>query len=210
MHYSNLAPYRDAGLRRGASARKQAGVILIISLIALVILMIGGIALVRSFDTSMLLAGNTAFKRDLMNQGERGMAQAITALSAGGALASEGTRQADAPGSNYSATSLASDAHGIPQVLLSDDATFAAAYTAGDISDAASKVTIRYVIDRQCSAAGAFSADTCTNTTATASDKGGSSFLKKAGGGLRPVYRISVRVTGPRNTQAYLQSTVTL
>ena len=41
-------------------------------------------------------------------------------------------------------------------------------------------------------------------------DKGGSSFLKKAGGGLRPVYRISVRVTGPRNTQAYLQGTVTL
>ena len=210
MHCSNLAPHRDAGLRRAGSARKQTGVVLIIALIALVILMIGGVALVRSFDTSMLLSGNMAFKRDLMNQGERGMAQAITALSAGGALASEATRQADAPGSNYSATSLASDAHGIPQVLLSDDATFNAAYTAGDISDAASKVTIRYVIDRQCSAAGAFSADTCTTTTATAEDKGGSSFLKKAGGGLRPVYRISVRVTGPRNTQAYLQSTVTL
>ena len=209
MHRPTLAPHRDAGLRRAGSARKQTGVILIISLIALVILMIGGIALVRSFDTSMLLSGNMAFKRDLMNQGERGMAQAITALSAG-ALAGEATRQADAPGSNYSATSLASDAHGIPQVLLSDDATFNAAYTAGDISDAASKVTIRYVIDRQCSAAGAFGADTCTTTTAIAEDKGGSNFLKKAGGGLRPVYRISVRVTGPRNTQAYLQSTVTL
>jgi type IV pilus assembly protein PilX len=194
---------------RGAAPRQQSGVILIIALIALVILMIGGVALVRSFDTSMLMSGNTAFKRDLVNQGERGMAQAITALSAG-ALASEATRQADVPGSNYSATSLASDLHGIPQVLLSDDATFGAAYTAGDIADAASKVTIRYVIDRQCSAAGAFSADTCTTTTATAADKGGSSFLKKAGGGLRPVYRISVRVTGPRNTQAYLQSTVTL
>ena len=209
MHRSTLATHRDAGLRRAGSARKQSGVILIIALIALVILMIGGIALVRSFDTSMLLSGNMAFKRDLMNQGERGMAQAITALSAG-ALASEATRQADAPGSNYSAASLASDAHGIPQVLLSDDATFNAAYTAGDIADTASKVTIRYVIDRQCSAAGAFSADICTTTTAAAEDKGGSSFLKKAGGGLRPVYRISVRVTGPRNTQAYLQSTVTL
>ena len=43
-----------------------------------------------------------------------------------------------------------------------------------------------------------------------AADASGSSFLKKAGGGTRPVYRISVRVTGPRNTQAYLQNTVTL
>jgi type IV pilus assembly protein PilX len=209
MRCSNLAPHRDAGLRRAGSARRQGGVVLIIALIALVILMIGGVALVRSFDTSMLMSGNMAFKRDLMNQGERGMAQAIAALSAG-ALASEATREANAPGSNYSATSLASDAHGIPQVLLGNDATFSAAYTAGDLSDAASKVTIRYVIDRQCSATGAFSADTCTTTTATAEDKGGSSFLKKAGGGLRPVYRISVRVTGPRNTQAYLQGTVTL
>ena len=143
--------------------------------------MIGGVALVRSFDTSMLLSGNMAFKRDLMNQGERGMAQAITALSAGGALAGEATRQADAPGSNYSATSLASDAHGIPQVLLDERRHLHAADTAGDISDAASKVTIRYVIDRQCSAAGAFSAEHLHHHDGDAEDKGGSSFLKKAG-----------------------------
>jgi len=208
MHRLNLAPRRDAS-RRCTLPHRQAGVVLIISLIALAILMIGGIALVRSFDTSMLMSGNLAFKRDLMNQAERGMAQAITALSAGGALANEATRQADVGSSNYSATSLASDAHGLPVVLLGSDATFTAAYTAGDISDATSRVTIRYVIDRQCAVAGAFSADNCTTTTLT-SDKGGSSFLKKAGGGSRPVYRISVRVTGPRNTQAYLQTTVTL
>jgi Tfp pilus assembly protein PilX len=208
MHCSSLPSQKHGRHHTASSARTQGGVVLIISLIALLILMIGGVALVRSFDTSMLQSGNMAFKRDLMNQAERGMAQAITALSAG-ALASDVSRQANVPGSNYSATSLASDAHGIPQVLL-NDATFEAAYTAGDIADAASKITIRYVIDRQCSAAGEFNADTCTTTTATPADKGGSSFLKKAGGGLRPVYRISVRVTGPRNTQAYLQTTVTL
>jgi type IV pilus assembly protein PilX len=209
MRHMTFTPLRGACLRRSAPAHKQGGVIMIITLIALAILMIGGVALVRSFDTSMLLSGNLAFKRDLVNQGERGMAQAITLLSSG-ALASDATRQANALGSNYSATALASDAHGIPVVLFNDNATFTATYTAGDITDAA--VTIRYVIDRQCATTGPASVATCITTTRTAADKSGSDFLirKKAGGGNRPVYRISVRVTGPRNTQAYLQSTLTL
>jgi type IV pilus assembly protein PilX len=209
MHHIHSTFQRRVSQRRDPSVRRQAGVVLIIALIALAILMVGGVALVRSFDTSMLMAGNMAFKRDLMNQAERAMAQAITALSTGGALADEATRQADVGARNYSATSLASDAHGLPLVLLGSDATFNAVYTAGDITDTTSKVSIRYVIDRQCSVAGPFNADNCT-TTALVSDKGGSSHLKKAGGGQRPVYRIIVRVTGPRNTQAYLQTTVTL
>jgi type IV pilus assembly protein PilX len=197
--------HRGAAPRQLAPARTQRGVIMIIALIALAVLMIGGVALVRSFDTSMLMAGNLAFKRDLVNQGERGVAQAVTLMSTG-ALASEGTRQANAVASNYSAIALTSNARGLPTVLFNDTA-FAAAYTGADITD--NGVTIRYVIDRQCSTTGAFSADACV-TTATASDKGGSSWLKKAGGGMRPVYRISVRVTGPRNTQTFLQSTLTL
>ena len=52
-----------------AGASRQRGVIMIITLIALIVLLISGAALIRSFDTSMLLAGNLAFKRDLVNQG---------------------------------------------------------------------------------------------------------------------------------------------
>ena len=80
--------------------------------------------------------------------------------------------------------------------------------TAADFTDGS--VSIRYVIDRQCTAAGAYDSATCNSTTGVVADSAGSNFLKKAGGGTRPVYRISVRVTGPRNTQAYLQNTVTL
>lgn len=210
MHHIHCTFQRRVGQLRRPSVGRQAGVVLIIALIALAILMIGGVALVRSFDTSMLMAGNLAFKRDLMNQAERAMAQAITTLSTG-ALANEAARQADLGSSNYSATSLASDAHGLPVVLLANDATFTATYTAGDISDTASKVVIRYVIDRQCSVAGAYSPDNCTST-GLVKDEGGTARLvpKKPGGAQQPIYRISVRVTGPRNTQAYLQTTVTL
>lgn len=199
-----MRPFKPG--RRPLDLSRERGVVLVITLIALAILTIGGIALVRSFDTSMLMSGNLAFKRDLMNQGERAMAQAIDSLRTG-ALASEATRQADSTANNYSASLLASDANGVPNVLIGAAAW---GFTGADITDATSGVTIRYVIDRQCAGAGAFDTGRCMYTTATA-DKGGSALSKtKAGAGSRPVYRISVRVTGPRNTQAYLQSTVTM
>lgn len=183
---------------------------MVIVLIALVILMIGGVALIRSADTSMLTSGNLAFKRDMVNQGERGIAKVVSALTgATGALSSETTRQADALGSNYSATLLTSDARGVP-LLLVDSAAFTAAgmNAAADLVDATSGVTIRYVIDRQCAAGTvAFDAATCM-TSPTASDKAGTSWIKRAGGENRPIYRISVRVIGPRSTEAYLQRTV--
>jgi len=98
---------------RRAGAARQRGVVLIVALIALVLLMIGGVALVRSMDTSQLLAGNLAFKRDLVNRGEAGIGQAIGLLNAG-ALATEAARQASSGASNYSAQVLASTPAGIP------------------------------------------------------------------------------------------------
>lgn len=191
-----------------SSRGAQQGVVLVIALVGLVVLMIGGVALVRSMGTSTFMAGNLAFKRDLVNQGERAMAQAISALR-NGALAAEGARQANLASGNYSAQMLKVDAHGVPELLV-DNAKFGASgMSAADITDASAGVTIRYVIDRQCSAAGAFDADKCM-VGVGAEDKGGSNFLKKPAGESKPVYRISVRVSGPRGTQAYLQTTATL
>jgi type IV pilus assembly protein PilX len=51
--------------------QKQNGVILLVTLLALVIIMLSSLALVRSTDTNMILAGNYAFKRDVVNQAER-------------------------------------------------------------------------------------------------------------------------------------------
>jgi len=190
---------------------RQRGVVLIITLVALLVLMIGGVALVRSMDTSSLLSGNLAFKRDLVNHGERGMAQALTLLRTG-ALSTDTSRQTLQAASNYSPTVFASNARGIPDVLIDPAAFTAAGLTGADITDAGAGVTVRYVIDRQCVAGTTvFDANSCL-VSATKGDKGGSAHLgsKKPGGDLRPVFRISVRVTGPRGTQSFLQSTVTL
>jgi type IV pilus assembly protein PilX len=106
----------------------QRGVTLIIALIALVVLTVGAVAMTRSSDVSLRMAGNLAFKRDLVNQGERAIATALAELNTGG-LAAETTRNANRVASNYSATLLGSSQQGIPNVLLSEAAFTAAGFT---------------------------------------------------------------------------------
>jgi type IV pilus assembly protein PilX len=195
--------------------RSERGVTLVIALIALVVLTVGAIAMTRSADTSLRQAGNLAFKRDLVNQGERAIAAALAELRTGN-LSAEATRQANRNASNYSARQLASSDQGIPNVLV-DDATYTASgFSRAAITDDSGTVIVRYVIDRQCSATGVFDSSICqtftsakTNThTGIKNNPGGADAIVPPSPG--PVYRISVRITGPRGVQTFTQTTVTL
>ena len=133
--------------------RAQRGAVLLFAMIALVVLLIGTVALMRSMNTSLFTAGNFGFKRDLTNQGERAIATVLDLVQTG-ALGSEAAREGNATARNYSASILPTNGDGIPLALLSD-AAFAAVGVAGnDISPADMGVTVRYVIDRLCVAAG--------------------------------------------------------
>jgi len=178
---------------------------MLITLIAMVVLMIGAVAMVRSFDTSSILAGNLAFRRDLTNQGERGIALARTAFISG-ALSTEPARITNLPSANYSSTKLETNAQGIPILLIKDSLFSSAGMSVADSTDATQGITVRYVVDRQCMAQGAADESTCVVAAGNA-DPGGSDWLQKPAGESRPVYRVSVRVTGPRNTQAFFQTT---
>jgi hypothetical protein len=127
-----------------------------------------------------------------------------------GPLASSPTRQSNATTRNYSATMLPSSAQGIPSVLL-DDTAFGAAFTGADITDA-NGLTMRYVIDRQCSVGGVYDVSSCQAITTKAPGQAGDSVDtdKPTGSVTRPVFRISVRVTGPRGVQTYTQTTLAL
>ena len=188
------------------SRRRQRGVSMLIALIGLLLLMIGAVAMMRSFDTGSVLAGNLAFRRDAGHQGDRGVAAAQALLDAG-ALASETARERDDPASNYSAVRLPTDAGGIPLVLLSESQFMGAGMKAdNDIADKDSAVTIRYVIDRQCSSPGPFDPARCASAP-KAGDTGGTHWLPKPSGSADAVYRVTVRVDGPRSTQAFVQAT---
>lgn len=56
---------------------KQRGVVLFFALIALVAMSLAAVALIRSVDTSTLIAGNLAFKQATKNSAEAGIEAAI-------------------------------------------------------------------------------------------------------------------------------------
>lgn len=196
----------DRPLDRRLRGTSQAGIVLLITLIALVILAIGTAALFRSADASLLNAGNLAFKRDLTNRGEQGIA-AAKALLISGALSQESVRQADQAASGYYATMQATDAHGVPNNLISLAAPVAATrINAGD------GVSVYYMIDRLCTQAGSTNPSNSCVISSIGSAKGGTAlpYRGQAQPPSVPVYRISVRVDGPRNTQTFIQTTVSL
>src|SRR5262245_19004144 len=96
---------------------RERGVVLIYTLIILLILTIGAVALVRSMHTSLFSAGNLAFRRDLVNQGEQAVATVMTQFKTG-LLSTSGSTQADNSAANYSSTALATNSQGVPNALL--------------------------------------------------------------------------------------------
>lgn len=198
----------------------QRGVILLFALIALLVLMIGAVALVRSFNTTLFNTGNIAFKKDLQNQSERAATLVMTALDTNGTLSTPALRAAPLPSRNYSARMLDSNDKGIPLALLTDAAFNAVGDPANDIRIEDQKVTIRYVVDRLCTVNGdetSLGPSDCVSTGGVRKEDGSADDPRSQEGdasGLaqqRPIiYRLSIRATGPRNTQAYFQSTFAL
>lgn len=213
--------------------QRQRGVVLLFSLIALLILMIGAVALVRSFNTSLLNAGSVAFKKDLQIRSEAIVARALRKVkdSATG-LAVPTVNAQVARSINFSPRILDTNDQGIPLILLASDADFDAAvgdHALNDIDMPADGIKIRYVIDRQCDMAGQLSSLTPANCVSsgegTLGKFGGSTdaFIRaenaaELGGGvsragavtMRVVYRMTIRAIGPRNTLAFYQTTFTL
>lgn len=192
------------------SATKQSGVVLFITLVSLVIMLIASVALIRSTDTNLLISGSLAFKRDVVNQAERSM-PSIRAKFTTGALSVSAAKQADSVANdNYYATILPGSTLGIPNVLL-NTTTFDAAMPNNNITYASGGITIRYVIDRMCLATGQISPSNCTISKAGTDLGGGAKqILGKLTGEDGVVYRISLRATGPKNTEAFMQSTFTI
>jgi Tfp pilus assembly protein PilX len=183
---------------------RQRGVVLIFTLIVLLILTIGAVALMRSMNTSLFNAGNLAFRRDLVNQGELAVATVINEFKttcSTNCLSSTASTEADNAAFNYYAETLPTTTQGIPTVLLGT--------VANPISGAAgSGILIYYVIDRLCQAAGPTVASQCVQSSAAPL-----ATTVKNQTPLTPpsatVYRLSIRVNGPRSTQVFLQTTFT-
>lgn len=200
---------------------RQHGIVLVFALITLVIMLIGAVAISRSISSSQFTVGNIGFKRDLANQGERALTIALDAVRGSGALAAVTTRNANLAAANYSASLLATNPQGIPNALLSDSTFATVGVTTNDIDVQDMGIKIRYVIDRMGVAAGACTSSTCTMANQSVFGGGSSEWINsQTNSGAannanpsavpeQPIFRITLRVTGPRNTLSFFQSTFT-
>jgi Tfp pilus assembly protein PilX len=188
-------------MSRAFRRTRQRGAVLFIALIVLVAMSLAGIALIRSVDTTNLIAGNLAFKQGATFGGDWGVEQARTWLQGQDST----LLYADISGRYYASMQTGLDFTGndpsathFPWDTNSFDA---GADPAGN--------AVRYVIHRMCELAGNPGSVNCVRTTAGgtgAGTKGGATY----GGFALPsssqiYYRITAKVTGPRNTVSYVQ-----
>lgn len=201
-------------LNKAKSTKKQTGVVLFIALIALVVMSLAAAALVRSVDTNTTIAGNLAFKQSALVASDRGMETAMDWVRTQ-ALANIDSLNTDNLANGYLATlTLNLD----DTAVLKNTATWAnsAVATGSGISSGVEDETkneIRYIVQRMCRNAVAPAFDHClfgAGETQTSSAGGTDTY---AGGPNvttqnSPVYRVTVRVTGPKNTVSYTQTYV--
>ena len=189
-----------------AMARAQRGVVLIIALVVLVAMSLGGVAILRSVDTSTLIAGNYAFRQGALQGANMGIETAINWISQ-----NQSNLTTDSTG-YYSWTSRL----GAQRFAWEDPNSWTNAAPVG--TDAAGN-TVQYVIHRLCTAPGA--AGTAANPCATNIGSGGATAYDAPAEGSSSVggssaftaptkmyLRVIARSVGPRNSVSYVQAMV--
>lgn len=187
---------------------KQKGVVLVIALIVLVAMTMAGIALVRSVDTSNIIAGNLAFQQSATLSGDVGTETAIRWLETN----NSGTTLHNSITNNGYAAQRQD-----PTAGQSWDAFWGAVLSAQAVTlpEDTSGNIVSYAIQRLCVNTGDPTSPStgCAVALSTSISKVGSSQDSGTVGLLyssQRYYRITSRIAGPRNTVSYIQSIVAL
>jgi Tfp pilus assembly protein PilX len=190
--------------------RAQQGVVLFVSLIILVAMTLAGIALMRSVDTNVLIAGNLAFRQANTMYADTGVEAARAWLTAN--VASLNNNQPSGATWYWANYQLGLDFIGATSPST-DDYNWAQAAT---VASPDPSFEITYVIHRLCGGTGAPADASAKCMQASAGGGAGSSGLGTKGivsyggqalpGTSTIFYRVTVRVRGPRNTLSYVQA----
>jgi Tfp pilus assembly protein PilX len=191
---------------------KQQGLVLFIALIALVAMSLAAAALIRSVDTGVLVAGNLAFKQAALMSGDASLAQASNYITTNALTL---TTDNETSGYHATTTNVITD----PDYLdlrsaatwddLRSELAAGTGFTAGRDT---SGNTVRYIIQRMCRNEGAPNVPGTDCLFGTAVTGGGSSKPCTSGGcpppntAPSPAYRVTSRITGPKNTVSYIQA----
>lgn len=186
----------------------QKGLVLLFTLIVLVAMTLAGVALVRSVDTSTIIAGNLAFKQSAEASAAKALEAAAVLLSGTTPIALEGVFN------GYSPLSTSKDMTGNRTATTGDDFNWTDASIAQPTARDGAENKATFAIHRLCDSAGPLDPTKCSVVSSDTSSgasygalmreepyKGDMSAFKYKG-----YYAVTVRVDGPRNTVSYAQA----
>jgi len=209
----------------------QRGVVLFFALIALVVMSLAAVALIRSVDTSTMIAGNLAFKQAATSSGDAGVEAAIAWLdttqaaqiTAGKDVLLDADHIFNLNNAANAANGYYSNARPITDLTDGtvnwDAADSAPALVDGGgnpIADGSGNM-VRYIVERMCRNANEIPSNgNClfSSNDASLNDlkvKSADEVCQGAGCAQdpqSPQIRITTRVVGPRNTISYIQTFV--
>jgi len=172
-------------------AQRQTGISLIVVLVVLAVVLVGSLAMLRSSEVSSLVAGNVSFKEAATQATDIGISNAAKALDA------MVNMDGNVP-NVYFATRQAEDADGLPTTV---DWSMVPTATVGNYS-------VQHVAERLCQitpVADPLADCMVRDAEAPGSNKAGSLAYKTP---PSIYYRITVRVTGPKSANAFVQALV--
>jgi type IV pilus assembly protein PilX len=208
------------------SIKRQKGIVLFIALVALVVLALASVALIRSVDTSTLIAGNLAFKQSATTSADAGVESAITMLTnmkndaanAGKNVLNDATHTFNITPATHNGYYSSAD----PALNLTNEATWndvnnavVSTGNAGNLDNSGNK--IQYIVQRMCRTPNVAINNADCLFSAAAEDKNGQQIPLPQNvcfgpgcpvAGQTPQIRVTVRVSGPRNSVSYVQAFV--
>ncbi|WPB57650.1 hypothetical protein [Xylophilus sp. GOD-11R] len=205
---------------------RQHGFSMIVALVALVVMALAAVSLMRTVSTATLVSGNLAFEQAAVTAADIGVEAAVVWLENNSGLASSGS--ATACSASVGATVLACNqlARGYIATRTDPgasqswgglwDSLVSGGATPITLTDTKTDNTAAYLIQRMCTSVGdASSAIGCSSAPSSAYCGSSKATDSNAGAGniscsSPTYYRITVKVTGPRNTTGYIQAMVAL
>ena len=171
--------------------RTERGVTMVVVLVLLTVMLLGGMGLARMTEVGTLASGNAAFREASLQVSEVGVNTAYAAVKA---LTNENVNN----GNWYYATTQAQDIHGVPTVSF----------------DVAPEVVVgayslRYVVDRVCTGTMPVTEPLRQCLVKQVPQLESSTDRERPDPPTARQFRITVRVTGPKDTRAWVQSLIT-
>ena len=188
-----------------AQPHRQRGIVLFVALIVVVVMALAGLAMMRQTGSGISIAGNVSLRQNATSAGDFGT-EAGRQWLLDKALAAPVDLHADDAANGYYAT-WGTNLDGDPTKI----ATWTPGANAVEATPAdATQNRILYVIHRLCESLGAPDAigQKCADYQSNQGGSQGGTGANYPGGQLeaaRPLYRISARVEGPRNTLSFIQ-----